>query len=69
MCFCQVFSSFSLIRKKVSSNRDLPFNEVPEWIRKYTERHLAANAELLTEKTWEVKLLWVIKILGGIVSV
>lgn len=67
VCFHQLFSSFYLARKKVSSNRALPFNWVPEWVRKYTGRHLAANPELLTEKTWEVKLLWAIEILGGIV--
>ena len=66
VCFQQLFRSFSLARKKVSSDRGLPFNWVPEWIRKYTKRHLAGSPGLLTEKTWEMEL-WTIEILGGIV--
>lgn len=30
VCLHQLFSSFSLARKKASSNRGLPFNRVPE---------------------------------------
>lgn len=32
---------------------------------KYMESQFSANPELLTEKTWEVKLLWAIGIFGG----
>lgn len=67
VCFHQLFSSFSLARKKMSTNKGLPFRWVSEWIRKYVERHLAASPELLTEKTWEIELLWAMEIFEGVI--